>query len=878
MKLRSMFTILATAAFGLFVLSACGGDDGGNTGNDSVDEDTNQPDLGPDGECTPFCAAANACGADGCGGSCGTCTNGQTCNADGVCEGTICEPQCTGKTCGPDGCTGSCGTCPTGQTCTAAGACEVCAPQCTDKECGSDACGGTCGTCDTGETCDAYGKCQVCAPQCTGKACGPDGCGGTCGTCPTGQDCNLTGQCVAGKQPLGGACGPDAVCRPPEAGAPDTATQEYFDCLNAQCDTDLCFAPYCSKFCAISKDQTNNTTGAAGADGVDDTDAPNNDCAGGVDGIVGPNLRCVNISPAGYQPTGICYPGTTLAKCGSSADCPQGETCAVTYIGGTYESRCQTNIKGGSEDIATACNDDPMAGDVAYCANGFCFTIGCSAFCASNGDCQTANACQGGKCANNQALSCTTDADCSSWECKKDMELSSDGWKDDVCFPKACYKEADCPDSAFFCRPFIADTMDKFEGSCMMKPENVVPFGEVCDENPDDNIPGPICQNPYLCMGGYCGGMCGDDVDCATDKDQKCTVAFEYNLDEDEDGTDDAYLPLWACQTFPGTSGDCLVASECAGGANELCLWYESGPEAGELELSGQCLPRDAAKGNYGDLCGAAVNMNCNSGLCLGSDPEANVAGFCTETCLAQTDCPASVTLEGTLYKSVCRALLWGWNGTMDRLDDLYLPVCLPTADTDSLADCSADYSCATAGEGCVPMVIASNPDVAGKVDWLCMAMGDTATLALGAVCEPNPADDYAGATCTSGLCMPDVEKAKGYCSEFCKTDNDCSNGYVCHAYPYVDRANDAFDVIVPRCQKAATCIPCAENADCTDGYSCVNVGGLGFTADYRCAPTCMADADCTGTDGGATCKDSKDKVGNADGQKACIPANNTCK
>jgi len=495
-------------------------------------------------------------------------------------------------------------------------------------------------------------------------------------------------------------------------------------------------------------------------------------------------------------------------------------------------------------------------------------------------DCQTGATCTGGTCSNNAAISCTTDKDCSSWRCMQDMELTSDGYKADVCFPKACYKEADCPDSDFYCRPFIADTMDKFEGSCVIKPAETVGFGEACDENPDDNIPGPICQNPYMCINGYCGGLCTVDGDCATDKDQKCTVLFEYDFDEDEDGTVDAYLPLWGCQTFPGTTGTCDTAGDCPAGAEaEVCQWYEAGPASGSFALDGACLPRDAALGNYGDLCGSAVGASCNSGLCMGADE--TTAGFCTETCLTQTDCPATVSIEGDVYKNICRALLWGWNGTENREDDLYLPVCLPTVDTDSLADCSADFTCATAGEACIPMVIATNPGVAGSVDWVCLGAGDTATLAVGAECNPDlPEDDTTSPTCASALCMPGVQSGKGYCSTFCTADADCAGmgaGYVCHAYPYFDRAGTEFDVVVPRCQLAATCTPCTEHADCTEGYACVNAGGLGFLADYRCAPACATDGDCAGTDGGATCKESKDKVGNGEGTMACIPAGNTC-
>jgi hypothetical protein len=915
MKLRSLVAILATAAFGLFVVPACGGDSGGGE-SDTVGTDTNGGDnVQPDGACTPACTnddgSARACGPDGCGGTCGTCAAGQTCDANGACTGEVCTPACDGKVCGPDGCEGSCGSCATGQTCDN-GQCVNCTPACDGKTCGPDGCGGTCGTCPTGQVCNAGGTCDVCTPACTGKACGPDGCGGSCGTCDSGFTCDdVSGACKAAPVGLGGVCGPDAACPYPADTATDAEVQDWLACLNSQCADELCMYPYgdgnpfCSAMCTISKDQVNNTTGAAGSDGIEDADTPNNGCGGGTDGLVGANFRCVNISSNPAQPIGICYPGTALNKCDSNDDCVPGEICHLTSVMGQFEKHCQTAIKGGVTEIAEPCNGDPNAGDVVFCANNWCFSIGCSAFCTADSQCQTANACQGGTCANNPAVTCTNDTDCSAWECHEDMQIFSDGGTEDVCFPKTCLKESDCPDSAFYCRPFIADTQDKFEGSCTMKPANVVEFGEPCDENPDDNIPGPICVNPYMCLGGYCGGLCTADADCATDKDQKCAVIFEYDFDADEDGTTDALLPLWGCQTFPGAAGDCDIPADCADG--KTCSWAEFGFAAGQFSLSGTCVDENAAAATTGTLCsnavyditadGTDVTLNtsesvasCQTGLCLGMLQGYNETytqllsyGLCSETCNTRTDCPETVTVEGTVFKTVCRALLWSQNGTLENAnDDLFLPVCWTVGDTNTLTDCSADrYTCGE-GEACNPFVIASTPDKPGSVDWVCLATYN-GTIALGGECNPNPPltvgnppAAYEGPYCATDVCLPDVQKDKGYCSKFCTTDADCTAlgaDFVCHNYPYVNRVDDANDVYVPRCQKAASCIPCVEDADCTDGYSCVNAGGIGFLANYRCAPTCTVDGDCAGTDGGATCKESKDDLGNAEGKKACIPA-----
>jgi hypothetical protein len=59
---------------------------------------------------------------------------------------------------------------------------------------------------------------------------------------------------------------------------------------------------------------------------------------------------------------------------------------------------------------------------------------------------------------------------------------------------------------------------------------------------------------------------------------------------------------------------------------------------------------------------------------------------------------------------------------------------------------------------------------------------------------------------CGDEICLTDVAFPGGYCTETCKTDDDCPNGTVCGK----DHQGN------PVCLLA-----CRENGDCRDGYGC---------------------------------------------------------
>ena len=216
-----------------------------------------------------------------------------------------------------------------------------------------------------------------------------------------------------------------------------------------------------------------------------------------------------------------------------------------------------------------------------------------------------------------------------------------------------------------------------------------------------------------MCNNGVCGGLCNSNGDCPSN--MKCgATEYPLDLDDPEDDVYDVYLPLGTCIDMPGATTACASTSECGG---KYCKpWTYAVAMAGgatatsgsKYSSGGLCIDPDPKKKGFGELCGQAANATlCNSGLCLntrGQDGSAQ-PGFCVDICNAASDCKPTVTLPAPYnveMKSICRSLLFGWNGTKSPLDDLYVPVCMPASKASSLADCSANKTCSSANEACL--------------------------------------------------------------------------------------------------------------------------------------------------------------------------------
>ena len=771
---------------------------------------------------------------------------------------STCEPQCVGKICGDDGCGGSCGECPFGMTCSVDQTeCVGCIPKCADPlgnpyECGADGCGGLCGLCDTPmEVCQGH----VCVPV-------PEG-----------------------EIPFGGECQYLEDCQP----YLDPGTYElnpYFPFCNwDQCaNGGPCSTPYCTKSCVMHKDTVNNATGVAVSDGIEDADTPLDDCVGAVDGPVGTSFKCVALLPAD-QPNSVfqCQPGTTFKDCLASADCPGDEACQLAYINASYQTRCMTAVKEefhGNVAVGKECNANIWDGDLGFCESDLCFGVGCVDFCTANSDCMTdpAATCTGGTCSNNPDFDCATASDCSAWQCEENFQLFS-GEPEivfDLCFPKECGVSADCGDTDYFCRFFLngEDALEDvaWEYFCLPKPEGSVGPGEACDPFWQDDIVGPECETGF-CIEGFCSGICLTDDDCATD--QFCVVQ-EYGYDHEGDYLVDKILPYQLCQSYPGSKTDCMITADCTEDG-EACVMGEV-PSDGEFmyEMKGYCADLGEQKGVMGDICGWGVGVQCKSGICFYFDNEGGY-GLCVEPCAQNSDCPDTISLDDTDYKTACALTLWGYNGTLNIEDDLFLNYCWVVDAGNSMQDCSADFTCtAEENEACLPYVHSYAPDQPAVIEYACVsnigfnAWGDplpAPTKGVGEVCDPE-----ADGECMGAFCLGDVQEGMGYCSKLCQADGDCAGDTQCLDNIHLPRPNMDNAAIFKLCRKAKSCLVCEHDYSCPSGFLCVNVGGLGFLADYRCAPACATNADCAGTDGGPVCEDSVSANGEPEGKMACIP------
>jgi hypothetical protein len=746
---------------------------------------------------------------------------------------------------------------------------------------------------------------DVAQDPCAGWECGTASDGTNCGTCPGGTTCSVDHKCEAPKNEMGEFCGVTADCTPdipnPQNPAEMIENPAYPDCMHDQCKSKFCLNagapgayvftyPVCSRPCEVYLDVKNNKNGSQGADGVEDTDAPLSDCDAAFDGPAGTEYTCVNFAPPGGSSLAYCLPGTNFEECGADSDCPDGEGCMLTGIGGSPNSRCFTTKVEGDwgqiADLGEDCNSNPFEGDVSWCDSGICFGIGCVEWCNDNTDCDTTvgddnQGCDQatGTCKDWDSKDCTTDLDCSAFTCGEPREIFGNvpEYTPTLCWPYTCDIDNDCPPGNY-CRYYWNGEPHPdagWDNLCLAEFDGGAGLGEACDSDPDDNIPGDTCANEDLCVGGFCSALCDVNADCNMDLDQKCTV-IEFSGDYDDDGETDFILPLEWCRTYPDMT-DTMCWSEAACGDTETCTMYEiekDGADGSMFTMEGFCSAASTDKGNYGNTCGVpgAEFDSCQSGWCMGADSDTGQAGYCTQVCESHTECD-EVTVGGTTYKGRCQALLLGWGGDLTNPNtNNYVSLCLVTGAESSMTDCSADYASCPAGEACLPQVINYGPDYDSKTDYVCMNMANQdeslPTGTLGESCNPNleDADGYGINQCADGYCLDDTSVDSGYCTNLCDPANDtCAAdglpGMSCQEIITQPRSG-AYESNAGgfwMCQKDQDCTPCTQSGSCPGDRVCANLAVAGLAEDYRCIAACETADDCSG---GTACSSGIDGYG----------------
>ena len=701
--------------------------------------------------------------------------------------------------------------------------------------------------------------------------CGLGTLGCSCGDCLPTEECNANHQCEpTGPKPNGSYCAPTTACGAVPNFADADAVATFNTCNGYQCESGLCLpynssfmadVPVCSQPCVIRQD--NNL------DGVEDPGA-GSDCLGFVDGPAGAEYHCVNFAPPGaLEDLAYCIPGTTYGACDADADCPTGESCYLTSIGGQYSRRClaglRTSASAEPSDLGESCNHydafDPDG--MGFCDGGLCYGLGCVMFCEQDSDCEV----------NGMDWSCPIEP--------RQIFTNLPELRYRMCWPDSCETEADCGDTSY-CRLFwnggeTQETAD-WDNLCLPEYPGGVDTGDACDANPDDMIVGDMCAAETMCFGGYCSAVCNTDTDCAVDKDQLCVIEeIGFDMDNPEDGTYEFVLPLGICLSFPGNTGvECYSDAGCEDG--QFCDFFqvENADPDNPLLVQGLCVPKPLGTGEWGEVC--TTSADCSSGACLGASDDGLTSGICSKMCEHSTECE-SVDIDGDTVTGRCSSLFLNWGGALDNvLGYTYVSLCVPNNRDTSAEDCGDDFGCTEDDEVCVPNVITFGPDYASHVEYICYdntnSDGSVPTKTFGQACDPEK-EDVSGnpiVECLSGLCLYDVDDGTGYCSELCDpaaeacaTDSGIPT-MSCETYPLRERGGAYADnsAEVAWCMKAVECLPCLSSATCPGDRVCVNLGrDDGALADYRCVDSCTTAPDCTDSPASA-CNDGLDAYGRA--------------
>jgi hypothetical protein len=691
-----------------------------------------------------------------------------------------------------------------------------------------------------------------------------------------------TGLVTEPLQPYGGSCCYTADWHPGGNDGCAWYQDDYGDgaCVDLQCITGQCSRPasYCTKECELGKDEQINSLEIEGFDGVTDPEE-SNDCEGAADGPYGTEYHCTNYTDNVHEKYGVCRPGTTFGECNHNSDCPEGEVCTLIYIAGKTDSRC---VQPGKESVkgTDACNTDPNDGVLANCQGPSCFSFGCADLCSTHDQCAT-DQCVDGACLQSPDVSCTTDSECSAWECSPEIKFySNSDYTHDQCWPKACPSHQDCVDPDWFCQLYWngEDTIEAagMAPSCRKKEEGFADYGEACGiEGDGTDLPACVYQDPDVCINGVCAGPCLSDEDCPGEQSE-CLMADTWNLDVDDDGSNDKEVNVDLCVQWPhdGELTDCTTDSDCPEAHH--CEFRVRGEGAGPertWRIEYKCKKTLSFESEYGEECNEGLGQKCTSGLCLKSTSE--VEYQCSTYCQSSDDCPEYVEYDDKTWKTICLSLNQSENNTpADATDDLYLPYCWRTSSIGSIEPCDENRQCESSLEYCRALPVAGNPDEAVVVDHRCLdasqGLSDIPELQVGEPCT-------SWSQCVGRVCLPD-QNGNGYCSELCGTDADCSSeegieGLVCSPEELIARADPALSGFTQRCILQASCVSCELDADCGGDFVCVNAGGLEELADFRCAAPCETQVDCT--ENGGICKENIGPSGAPSGFQACIP--NTC-
>ncbi|MEZ4466064.1 MAG: hypothetical protein R3F43_16825 [bacterium] len=554
----------------------------------------------------------------------------------------------------------------------------------------------------------------------------------------------------------------------------DTSEADFSTCLDAQCATGDCTTSgfalygYCTRECE--------------ADFA---------CENAVDGPYGDQFRCLTDGI-----NGTCAPGSN-ARCDGAGNgmCPQGEVCKFQAVFGAddfYGATCQPPTEGGAP-YGTVCDDDDV-----ICANDMCLFGRCRAFCDPEADTNL----------------CTEDESCIG-----NLSVSSDGSVTiDICGPKLCASNGDCPDGEFCNITLDFNGAPFLIGICLAPdPDETAGLGDRCNAD-ESNCPG-------ICFGegatSYCSAPCEQDSDCPNGA---CQLV---NFTITEDGQT---APANMCVPATGSGRECAVDTDCAPEGDipqEACEYTQrqelnNGRPVGEPRVTGRCagIPRGAVA--PGEVCSDAVPCQTEQ-LCL----RIGGSNVCGNACRNTGDCAED---------AICAPIQFS--------DGVFVGACIPGEG--SRLSCDRNSDCGE-GEHCAVNVLPNS----GIVEKLCLAN-------RGEGRPGTPATRTAPARAAAAARTTRVGAAT---ARTCQDNADCEGAaepMTCEQHLLFSSDPDTVedDLRAGFCVPSAVCALCTFDGTlpCGGGNLCSTVRFSGGRAGPACLPPCDGPGGAVECPAGHTC------------------------